>query len=127
MTKRMIDADAVGRILVGIMKRGSYNIMGVEYSIDVPILQNIMHRINELATPAPEPQESIFDADRWCWDMDSLHDYGDVLLYVINPDLKTKRATVGKKIDKNFYFARVSERDRPNAWRPLPTLPKDKP
>lgn len=84
-------------------------------------------KIKELATPVPEPQESIFDAEGWCWDMDSLHDNGDVLLYVINPDLKTKRATVGKKIDKNFYFARVSERDRPNAWKPLPTLPKDKP
>lgn len=79
-----------------------------------------------LPTHAPEPQESNFDADGWCYDMDLLHSHENVLLYVINPDLKTKRATTGMRIDKDFYFARVSERDKAIAWRPLPTPPKDK-
>ena len=74
---------------------------------------------------AIEPQESIFDADGWCWDMDLAPENENVILYIVNPDLKTKRATTGMRIGKEFYFARVSERDRPIAWKPL-TLPKDK-
>lgn len=59
MSKKIIEVDAVERLLVGIMQRGFYNIMGVEYSVDVPVLRNILHRINELATPPPpESQES---------------------------------------------------------------------
>lgn len=54
MTKKMIDVEAINRLLAGIIKRGFYNIMGVEYSIDVAVLQNIKHKINELATPAPQ-------------------------------------------------------------------------
>ena len=71
-----------------------------------------------------EPQESIFDSDGWCWDMDLALDRENVLLYVINPDLKTNRATTGMRIDKEFSFAMVSERDNPVAWKLL-TIPKE--
>jgi hypothetical protein len=65
MTNKMIDADALDNLFEDIFKKSTYNIMGVEYVIDKAILINILHRIKELATPAPAPQESIFDINKW--------------------------------------------------------------
>jgi len=84
MTKRIIDVDIVERILTNTIKRGTYNIMGVEYDIDKAVFVNILHKIEELATldPAPAPQESIFDADGWRTDFENIPEYNDILMFV---------------------------------------------
>lgn len=77
MTKRMIDADALlekihntmqdifSDSLVALPHKGILRDVSVE-----EILYCMQDYIEQIATPAPEPQESIFDADGWCWDME---------------------------------------------------------
>jgi hypothetical protein len=73
MTKRMIDADELIEF-----------IFNCDSILDLSL--GILSKINELATPA-EPQESIFDADGWCWDMNlAPHDGCNLLLKNYNSD-----------------------------------------
>ena len=67
MTEKMIDAD---ELLYWLDKNFEYcnDVHNVE--IKAISFKFLLKKINELATPAPEPQESIFDADGWCHNMD---------------------------------------------------------
>ena len=120
MTKRMIDADALDEWL-GRNFEYCEDIHGIEKL--VVSYGFLLKKIKELSTPAPEPQQSIFDADGWCWDMDLVPDRQSVILCIDNPCFK-RRATTGMRIDKEFSFAMVSERDNPVAWKLL-TIPKE--
>jgi hypothetical protein len=135
MINRILDADAFEKLLEWLeneiaMDSNVYKINLENMIVKQAFLESTIYnkklflqKINELATPAPEPQESIFDADGWCWDMDLTPDSENVIFYITNLDLKIKRASTGMKIGKEFYFPMVSEKDKPIAWRPLPTLP----
>jgi hypothetical protein len=57
MTKRMIDADALEKLETWLSEH--------EAKFNASIY-SFKQTIKELATPAPEPQESIFDAQGWC-------------------------------------------------------------
>lgn len=97
-------------------------------------LNFIEQRIKETAT---EPQERIFDAEGWCWDL-SLINNDDEYHFLI----ESHRGGVGHKVtDKKSYYQLIGLTwfidenlkeneclgDKIIAWRPLPTLPKDKP
>lgn len=80
------------------------------------------------ATPAPEPQESIFDADGWCWDMDKAPENtwingsdGKDVFYGINGDFWTSNQTSRIPVTSwiNEYNVDII------AWRPFPTIPKE--
>jgi len=126
MTKRILDADALLlRIKNSSFLKDKSNMDTMQACREIGFksaLDYVIDSINELATPA-EPQESIFDADGWCWDMDLAPDSENVIFYITNFNLKTKRAATGKRINKHFYFSMESGKDEPVAWQPLPKLP----
>lgn len=129
MSKRMIDADALENWLKTQINKLPY------YSTNNPY-QAIINKINELATPAPEPQESIFDADGWCWDL-SLINNDDEYHFLI----ESHRGGVGHKVtDKKSYYQLIGLTwfidenlkeneclgDKIIAWKPIANLPKEK-
>ena len=119
MTDRKIDADA----LVDALSRVTFPRQSGFHISYKEMMDKVKYIINELATPAPEPQESIFDADGWCWDMNKAPSNENVIFYITNLDLKTKRASTGMRVHKEFCFPMVSEKDKAIAWRPMPKLP----
>jgi hypothetical protein len=86
--------------LVGITADSAY-IAGLETALRLAdeSARYVINKINELATPAPEPQESIFDADGWCWDMSLLKTDGTpVLLFDSHEGV-----SVGWRTDAGIY------------------------
>ena len=139
MTKRMIDADVIENYILNNHRphyskdeQGRYIFVG-----DILInLSDIRGKINELATPAPESQESIFDADGWCWDL-SLINNDDEYHFLI----ESHRGGVGHKVtDKKSYYQLIGLTwfidenlkeneclgDKIIAWKPIANLPKEK-
>lgn len=130
MTKRIIDADALLAWVNINTHDGGWN-----GQASVVFEDELIEKINELATPAPEPQtlESIYDAQGWCWDL-SLIDKNEEYHFLI----ESHREGVGYKVtDKKSYYQRIgltwfieenleqneSLGDKIIAWRPLPPLP----
>ena len=98
MTKRMIDFDVLMKCVNSLYTRCRVPNKG-EYSLFLiskkPELSNIfmncldvlVREIQELATPAPEPQESIFDAEGdWCYDLTTVSNKIMTLLLVNKKD-----------------------------------------
>ena len=112
MTKRMIDADALEKLFEWLdneiaMDNKIYKINLEAGYAKQPSLESTLYnkkrflqKINELATPVPEPQESIFDADGWCWDL-SLVDNNEEYHFLI----ESHRECVGyKTTNKKSYY-----------------------
>ena len=95
-----------------------------EQGIKIVFLDDLIKKINELATPAP--QESV-DADGWCWDMKSMPIEEEVLLLVSCEGDRYR--TVGKRysmqhdIEHNLSLSWGNCDFYELAWRPLPKLP----
>jgi len=115
MTKRIIDADA----LLKWVKRHEIEDEN-ETGHYVVISFDLEEKINELATPAPEPQESIFDADGWCKKLKLMPRRPES--YKCLMWLKHKK-TGGEifKVVKTFIFPDWFYKYDLIAWRPLPT------
>ncbi len=138
--KRMIDADA----LLEWVKSETYNIYCEEMMRDYFMVysEDLVKKINELATPAPEPQQSIYDAEGWCWDIDKAP------ITIVGAKIKffdilvTKKYHTGAKSEfkqneritnvwlDDYLKLRDSTQEKLSiadiavlAWRPLPTLP----
>jgi hypothetical protein len=95
-----------------------------------------LHKIEELATldPAPAPQESIFDADGWCYDLKSIPK--DTLIDLCVQSAIDK-SVVNREVnyllnEENLFYSSDYEHYLDDtyeeghliiAWRPLPTLP----
>ena len=93
MTNKMIDVDVLTEELAKIKGNLNFCNDAGRYWLDVAI-----ETINELATPA-EPQESIFDADGWCWDMSLLKADGThVLLFDFHEGV-----SIGWRTDAGIY------------------------
>ena len=141
MSKRMIDAD----VLVEWLHKN------FEYCEDIHGIQKLvvsyrflLDKIQELATPAPEPQESIFDAEGWCWDMDLAPitiigvkiKFFDILVTRkyhtgTQNEFKQNERIADVWLD-DYLKLRDSTQEKLNiadiavlAWRPLSTLPKE--
>lgn len=129
MNKRMIDADALLRWVKA--TKGLFD----DETLD-DFYSSTLNKINELATPALEPQESIFDADGWCWDL-SLINNDDEYHFLI----ESHRGGVGHKVtDKKSYYQLIGLTwfidenlkeneclgDKIIAWKPIANLPKEK-
>lgn len=128
MNKRMIDADALLSALVNKKPKAIHNppvAIGYEQAIcDLQML------ISEL----PTPQESIFDADGWCWDMEKAPKDGSVFLGIIEV-ASTNFSTEGMPEQsvsmiawdciKEDFVDIVCEKTiiKVIAWRPLPPIP----
>jgi hypothetical protein len=85
------------------------------WQADIVFLSELIEKINDLATPTPKPQESIFDADGWCWDFNKFKDYYSEYGFLI-------------KTETGYTTIRCGEQYRlclkgAIAWRPLPKLP----
>lgn len=147
MRNRMIVSDALYDYIVN-KARPSYikNVDGTYSNVgDFLInLSDLRDKINELATPAPEPHQSIFDADGWCWDMDLTP------ITIVGVKIKFFDILVAKKyhtgtqneFKQNERIANVwlddylklrdSTQEKLNvadiavlAWRPIPIIPKE--
>ena len=128
MTNKIIDVDALHQRI------GKYSLARhLEYRKDIEYVRNtpeivsrykhidehftrainyISSIIEELATPAPEPQQSVFDADVWCWDLDKAPKE-TVLLIKTN-------YSFGYRVTINFYGL---HKETDLAWKVLPALP----
>jgi hypothetical protein len=106
MTKIMIDAEGLKLWLLENSYVGDTVIDQTAYVEKIVFYNDLIKKINELATPAPEPQESIFDADGWCWDSSKAPEARVILLY-----------KSGAIID-----GYVTPFKNIIAWRPLPTV-----
>jgi len=112
MIKRMIDADALLEALGNKKPRVIINPpVAIGYG---QAMCDIEELINELATPAPTPQESIFDAGGWCFDLSKAPIYPSTPLLVKTID--------GYTTTYNFYG--LNKKDHV-CWRFIfpPTLP----
>lgn len=113
MTKKMIDADALLDILKDDCLSKRVNGKKVIYLDDVAFhITNMIYKLY----PQLIPQESIFDADGWCYDFDKFKDYFSENGYLIKTE--TDYTTI-----KCGHQYRLCLKDV-IAWRPLPTLPK---
>jgi hypothetical protein len=106
MTNKMIDADALLRWIKA--TKGLFD----DETLDDFYLSTL-NKINELATPA-KPQESIFDANGWCWDFNKFKDYYSEYGFLI-------------KTDQSYTTIKCGEQYRlclkgVIAWQPLPKL-----
>jgi hypothetical protein len=81
-----------------------------------------LHKIEELATldPAPAPQESIFDADGWCYDLKSIPK--DTLIDLCVQSA-TDKSIVNREVNCLLSDDTYEEGYVIIAWRPLPKLP----
>ena len=115
MTKRVIDADA---LLEWIKEKC--------YSRTVPYIAEIAlkNKVEELATPTPEPQESIFDADGWCYDLDKAPKKVKVLGCFYDEILGNYVGEFMVKDNKIIGINYFPLTNTPIAWRPLPKAPK---
>jgi hypothetical protein len=130
MTKRMIDADALsgwvrehGDCIVKTQDRhiercvniGNIEELYIPYTI-------IIKKINKLAisAPAPESQDSIFDAEGWCWDMGKAPKeyiaHNGCRLAWINYDEIIPLGDI-MAFDEKYFKKSMKQ------WRPLPKLP----
>lgn len=134
MTKRMIDADALLELI-----NDNSELITTGYSNADDVLTQ---KINELATPAPEPQESIYDAEGWCWDMDKAPvtaigyriEFFDILVlkkYHVGTQNECKQYERIADVWLD-YELKLRDKDQQKlniadvcilAWRPLPPLP----
>jgi hypothetical protein len=141
MTKKIIDADAFEKLVEWLNEQ--------EARFDASIYE-VKRKIEELATPVPETQESIFDADGWCWDLSlAPHNGCHLLLKNYISDDFFIMYDCYKNIDEDYWrsfslpneyklwnglktddtlinnlFKNVSlDEYEEVAWRPLPKLP----
>jgi hypothetical protein len=154
MTNKIIDADALEKLTEFCIKQKeiSQNIID-SYDIGVDFVARHTHRgcvvianafiekINELATPAPEPQESV-DAEGWCWDLDlAPKDGTDILVFVESSVYGTSWQAVasytfikysnGENSEYKEFMSPLGDGQQPvdsctskiKAWQPLPKLP----
>lgn len=138
MSKKMIDADVLLNWVKKKMESGELITETEHYSTEnVIFVDDFIEKINELATHAPEPQESIFDADGWCLDLsliDNDNEYHFLIertvanIGYVKANRKTYYQTIGyfDFIQSNLKDTYLCLGDTLKAWRPLPTLPKDK-
>jgi hypothetical protein len=139
MTKRMIDADSLLKILEQEKKKNSelnhssfscYETFNITKSVREDMLEFFCQKINELVKEAQEP---VFDKDGWCYDLDACPENQDILV-------SNSHTFNACKIDGKFYsfsegfsktiekgvvydeeiFVSTEELKRVHAWRPLP-------
>lgn len=89
----------------------------------------------ELAAPAPESQESIFDADGWCRDLKAIpkNTLIDLAVQCVKDKSMNREVNYTLNDDNNFYSSDYDHYLDDTyefgyvivAWRPLPTLPKE--
>ena len=144
----MMDADALVEWVINNTSPYYRKDIDGKYGFEVDCIIDILalrKKIQELSTPVPE--ESIFDADGWCWDMDKAPENQNIILLVNDkPTFGLLSQTVSDEYkvpeyyEKQFFiytrtglmatleFCKENEFGRPldiKAWRPLPDLSKD--
>lgn len=116
MTKKIINADALLEWVNINTHDGGWNGQAT-----IVFQDDLIKKINELATPAPEPQESIYDAEGW----------GDMYDVPINTEVEVMincKRIIRAKFDKNLSIC-TDDIDHNkikvlNKWRPLPNILK---
>lgn len=114
MTKRMIDADVLSKKLEELANFIKDAYTGVSYK--VLEVKDAIQVINDFATTAPEPQESIFNAKGWCWDINKFKNYYSDNGFLIKTEYGYTTIRCGEQ-----YRLRLKDFI---AWRPLPNPPK---
>jgi hypothetical protein len=103
------------------------------YDYEIVYSDKLIRKINELATPNL-PQESIFDADGWCWDMSLVPKNDKIEVIVIDLASSKKETEIIDSDSINFYIEFIKYiadvHDKQSefeelkfGWRPLPKLP----
>jgi hypothetical protein len=132
VTNKIIDADALLEFMDSEIHK-YINVHGEDWDYGISY-HDIKRKINELSTPA-EPQESIFDADGWCWDLlllDNNQEYHFLIertianVGYVKANRKTYYQTIGffDFIQSNLKDTYLCLGDTLKAWRPLPPLPR---
>lgn len=129
MTNGILEVDA----LLEWVNKNKYPFTDEGTPLDIHYIysDDLIKKINELATPVSEPQESIFDADGWCWDMSLIYNDKEYHFLIertvasVKANRKTYYQTIGyfDFIQSNLKDTYLCLGDTLKAWRPLPTLP----
>lgn len=150
MTKRIIDADALDKLLEWINGELNYNDnklkcetcnnqrrIGIKDALD-----SVLEKINELTTPAHEPQENInttpehFETIGQCidWILEVENDKSIKRSVTVYPSGAGAAEFNRSDFEVNPYFTKKIVTTRrteilpiatPTAWRPMPNIPKE--
>lgn len=123
MSKRTIDADA---LLAWVSSKHDSAVCSCERNF----IFITKEKINELATLAPKPQEIIYDAKGWCFDMSTVPIDENILL--LCESCLISEVVIARKPFKDAECQYSTENFcgcctiMELAWRPLPPLPTPK-